>query len=95
MPIKKPVKKEVLKRDNYRCRKCGSKEDLTLHHTIPQRLDGPDTRNFLVCLCRKCHTDWHSLEDELGIGYSYRLVKDTFFLWLKNQKIKLKPRVKV
>lgn len=90
MAIKKPTKKEVLKRDKHSCRKCGIKEDLTLHHTIPQRINGPDTKEFLVCLCRKCHTAWHELEEELGITYCYKLVKDTFFLWLKNKRIKLK-----
>ncbi len=92
MAIKKPVKKEVLKRDNHCCRKCGDKENLTLHHTVPQRINGPDDKSFLVSLCRKCHSDWHELEAELGIGYSYYLVKDTFFLWLKNKKIKLKVK---
>lgn len=90
MAIKKPVKKEVLQRDNYSCRKCGCRDDLTLHHVLPQRLNGSDEKYSLVSLCRRCHNDWHDLESDLGIEYNAKLTWDVFFLWLKNKKIRVK-----
>jgi len=53
------VRKDVLRRDNYRCSICGKrfrKAQLDVDHIIPVRLgvDPFDKRNLRV-LCRSCH----------------------------------------
>lgn len=49
----------VLKRDGYQCRICGSKDELNAHHIIPVGVDKEkryvyDVNNGIT-LCKKCH----------------------------------------
>lgn len=37
------------------CARCGSSEDIELHHMIPLALGGTTEEPNLICLCRKCH----------------------------------------
>lgn len=54
------TKKEIVERDGYICRDCGSTENLTFHHVVPefflkrQGVD-PNQSKFGVCVCRSCH----------------------------------------
>lgn len=48
---------------DYKCAYCGSEENLTLDHVIPQSKGGVDTLENVVCCCHSCnhskgHTDW-------------------------------------
>lgn len=86
MSIKKPVKKHVYTRDDFRCRKCGAKEPLQLHHVMPQRLGGPDDSFNLVTLCHECHKGWHAIESEMGIGCMEERVIKAFYIWLKEER---------
>jgi 5-methylcytosine-specific restriction endonuclease McrA len=50
------IRTQVLRRDNYTCQQCGSKEKLEVHHIVTYR----NKKNFnqltnLVTLCRECH----------------------------------------
>lgn len=54
------VRKEVLARDGYRCRCCGSKENLTVHHRRWRSYGGRTTRSNLVSLCERCHSLVHA-----------------------------------
>lgn len=52
-------REQVLKRDGYKCRLCGSSERLEAHHIIPVSAD-PDgrykyDRNNGITLCHECH----------------------------------------
>ena len=38
-----------------KCGKCGSTENLELHHMIPASLGGTNDENNLIWLCNKCH----------------------------------------
>lgn len=54
------VRAAVLQRDNYRCRRCGKEENLTLHHVIPRGRGemggGLHTESNLVTVCwMPCH----------------------------------------
>ena len=59
---------EIIKRDNYCCRICGSTDDLTVHHKqyhIDARTDEKyypwDYDNkYLITLCKKCHQRGHA-----------------------------------
>jgi 5-methylcytosine-specific restriction endonuclease McrA len=54
--IPKAVRESVLRRDRWRCRRCGSEENLTLHHVVPRSRGGKHLPDNLVTVCwYKCH----------------------------------------
>lgn len=56
--------KESIKNDwNHECAYCGSTEDLTLDHIVPQCKGGSNHTTNILCSCKKCnqskgHEDW-------------------------------------
>jgi 5-methylcytosine-specific restriction endonuclease McrA len=48
-------RREVLKRDNYRCQYCGSNKCLTLDHVIPVSKGGEHKWNKVVTACEPCN----------------------------------------
>lgn len=49
-------RRNILRRDNYRCQYCGSKnEPLTTDHVIPRSMGGRDAWDNLVTACMKCN----------------------------------------
>lgn len=50
---------ECFKRDGFKCRYCGSRNDLTAHHIIYRSQNGPDVLVNLLTLCFFCHRDIH------------------------------------
>ena len=67
--------------DNYQCVKCGSKENLEIHHKIPySNFLLPRNANKLenlVTLCKKCHQSEHKVEVK---------VSEEFLKLLKREK---------
>lgn len=64
----KDWRKFILKRDGNKCKKCGSKDKLEIHHIIPFSLY-PELvvlKMNGVVLCHKCHKD----TDSYGVTYS-------------------------
>ena len=65
-------KKAVLKRDKNRCRMCGAKKGLCVHHIdgngsqVPKKKRNNNTEN-LVVLCRSCHLKVH--RNEIDASY--------------------------
>ncbi len=53
--IPEKVRKEVLKRDRYRCRKCGKEDSLSLHHVVPRSQGGDHSKENLVTVDWDCH----------------------------------------
>lgn len=59
--ISEKVRREVCKRDKYRCRECGIQVvrrpglRAHLHHIIPKSAGGEDTKDNLITLCEICH----------------------------------------
>lgn len=51
-------RKNILKRDNYTCVECGSKENLNVHH-LTYRHRYEERSYELVTLCKKCHEEVH------------------------------------
>jgi 5-methylcytosine-specific restriction enzyme A len=51
--------KRVLERDGWRCQKCGSLENLQIHHRIKRSQQGDDALGNLVVLCAYCHMAEH------------------------------------
>lgn len=55
--VKKDTYNEVIKRDNYRCKLCGSTQNLQLHHIDGRGKDLTNDINNCIMLCRRCHLD--------------------------------------
>ncbi len=51
--------KKVLERDGWRCRECGSIENLQVHHKIHRSQQGDDSLVNLITLCAYCHLEEH------------------------------------
>ena len=63
----KRKREKILKRDGYKCRWCGSIDDLQVHHKYYNKYpDGSRVRAWdypddaLIVLCRDCHEKYHS-----------------------------------
>ena len=57
----KNQRKQVFERDNFKCKKCGSKEKINAHHILAQK-HYPDKRYDIdngITLCEKCHIQIH------------------------------------
>jgi len=57
--IYRRLMKKVLERDGWRCQKCGSLENLRVHHKIKRSQQGNDALENLVTLCADCHLQEH------------------------------------
>ena len=60
-----------LKHRNDRCALCKSKENLNVHHVIPQSAGGEDCKTNLMTLCLTCHktiTAYYSYNGWIGKG---------------------------
>jgi len=55
-------RKAILKRDEYKCTKCSSKEILQIHHTkyVAKKKPWEYSNSDLITLCSKCHTEIHN-----------------------------------
>jgi 5-methylcytosine-specific restriction endonuclease McrA len=49
------LRARVLSRDDHRCVRCGSTEELSVHHIVPARHGGSDDLLNLQLLCADCH----------------------------------------
>jgi 5-methylcytosine-specific restriction endonuclease McrA len=57
----------ALKRDGYKCVKCGATENLHVHHIIALSKDGTNDLGNLVTLCPSCHAEEHKNDKEYRI----------------------------
>ena len=48
-------RKNILRRDNFRCQYCGVRESLTVDHVVPKSRGGQDTWKNLVAACTGCN----------------------------------------
>lgn len=46
------------------CNRCGTTEDLHVHHIRPRSLMGTDSVSNLMVLCGECHRLWHYAFDQ-------------------------------
>ena len=65
----------VLARDSSRCRSCGLRWDLMVHHLVFRARGGPTSAENLVSLCGRCHSLVHSgllrIEGSPGTGLQF------------------------
>ena len=57
--IKNATRREVYRRDGYRCALCDSSQGLQVHHAIPRGEGGTDSPQNLITLCSYCHSHAH------------------------------------
>lgn len=50
------TRKNVLRRDRFRCQYCGARERLTIDHVLPRSRAGKDTWENLVTACTSCNS---------------------------------------
>ncbi len=65
--ISKQTRKEVYRRDGYRCALCDSTRYLQIHHCVPRGEGGTNNIQNLICLCADCHGLAHGI-DLRGFG---------------------------
>lgn len=62
------VRKEVYRRDGFRCALCDSTQYLQIHHYEPRSRGGVDHPMNLITLCSKCHALAHGMDlDSVGL----------------------------
>jgi len=49
-------RREVLRRDGYRCQYCGTNGFLTIDHVLPRSRGGPHTWDNVVAACNACNS---------------------------------------
>jgi 5-methylcytosine-specific restriction endonuclease McrA len=53
------IRREVLKRDEYKCVLCSGTHSLQVHHIIPISKGGINALSNLETVCRDCHEEIH------------------------------------
>ncbi len=54
-------RREVYKRDGWRCALCDSTDGLQIHHVEPRGSGGSDMPENLITLCWRCHAEAHGV----------------------------------
>lgn len=68
MAVSKRTRFEVLRRDDYTCRYCRSKDNpLTVDHVVPRALGGSDDPDNLVACCSDCNSGKTSTAPDQGL----------------------------
>lgn len=57
--IPNTTRKEVYRRDGFRCALCDSTDGIQVHHVIPRGEGGSDFPENLITLCWRCHALAH------------------------------------
>lgn len=55
MAVSAQLKLDIFKRDKYKCKQCGTSEELTIDHIVPLSLGGKDIDSNLRTLCAPCN----------------------------------------
>jgi 5-methylcytosine-specific restriction endonuclease McrA len=79
---------KVLERDNFRCVRCNSNQNLTLHHIIHKEFGGTDRQDNLSTLCFSDHRDWHKTFDKQIYPVIKNILKRNKYEALKREYLK-------
>jgi len=53
------LRQEILRRDGWRCQRCGTRSNLEVHHQEFRSHCGDDSEENLITLCASCHEQVH------------------------------------
>ncbi len=62
------LRKQVLRRDGWRCQSCGARSNLEVHHKEFRSQGGDDSEENLITLCAGCHSLVHRLKDRAKLS---------------------------
>jgi 5-methylcytosine-specific restriction endonuclease McrA len=54
------LRRQVLRRDGWRCQSCGTMLNLEVHHQRFRSHSGDDSEDNLITLCAACHNRTHN-----------------------------------
>lgn len=74
------IRKQIFKRDSYKCVVCGSTENLVPHHLTYKNIYHEDPRD-LVTLCSKCHAIFHNIDNRRKSVDEFYSKRDAETLW--------------
>ncbi|MGH9539182.1 MAG: HNH endonuclease [Terriglobales bacterium] len=57
------LRKQILRRDGWRCQSCGNRSNLEVHHKEFRSHCGDDAEQNLITLCAGCHSLVHGCSD--------------------------------
>ena len=76
IPLSRGLRDQVLKRDGYRCVKCGASHKdkrLEVDHIIPVAKGGTNDIDNLRTLCWECNRDEGDILPDLGLKYDIEI----------------------
>lgn len=53
------LRRQILRRDSWRCQSCGTMSNLEVHHRQFRTRSGADSEENLITLCATCHARAH------------------------------------
>lgn len=74
--VSSAMREQIVRRDNNQCRRCGSTDNLQVHHITPVTAGGENKDQNLATLCKECHKLAHG-----GSWTSPSVVYDEFESW--------------
>ena len=86
LPFKKVplTKRNIFRRDDYECQYCGSGDELTIDHIVPQSRGGEDSWTNLATACRRCNnTKNDQTPQEAGMRLRRKPSRPNHILFLK------------
>ena len=60
------LRQQVLRRDRWWCKLCGTMANLEVHHKEFRSHSGDDSDENFITLCDRCHADTHGRGSEQG-----------------------------
>jgi hypothetical protein len=95
MAVSKRLRYEVLRRDNFTCRYCGTTAEdgakLTVDHVVPKSLGGLDVAENLVAACTDCNTGKSSSTPDAEF---VKQVEEDAFEWKRTVKEALRKETR-
>ncbi len=77
-------RRNILRRDGYRCQYCGSRENLTVDHIIPRSRGGRDTWENLVTACTRCNNrKGNRTPEEAGMRLRSRPFRPSHIMFIR------------
>lgn len=59
--LRRLIEKKTNSMSSAKCIRCGTRENLHVHHIRPKSMGGEDTLENTTILCAECHIEWHKV----------------------------------
>ena len=78
-------RKNILRRDRFRCQYCGSRERLTVDHILPRSRGGRDTWENLVAACTPCNNQkGNRMPEEAGMNLARKPFPPSHVMFIRD-----------